>query len=205
MNLYDRYLLPYVLDFAMGLKPIRLQRAKIVPKARGRVLEIGIGTGRNLPYYDKSKLQKLCGLDPAAQMHRLARKRMRQAGLEVELVDLPAEQIPMEDGSFDTVLTTYTLCTIPDAVSALREMRRVLAPGGALLFCEHGAAPDAEVRRWQDRLNPAWKPIAGGCNLNRDIPALLEEGGFRVTGMETMYLPGPRPMTYNYWGSAVAD
>jgi ubiquinone/menaquinone biosynthesis C-methylase UbiE len=123
----------------------------------------------------------------------------------VELVDLPAEHIPKDDASFDTVITTYTLCTIPDAVSALREMRRVLAPGGALLFCEHGAAPDASVRRWQDRLNPIWKPIAGGCHLNRDIPTLLREGGFRVSDMEKMYLPGPRPLTYNYWGSAVAD
>jgi ubiquinone/menaquinone biosynthesis C-methylase UbiE len=205
MNLYDRYFLPYLIDWACGIKPVQMQRAKIVPRAAGRVLEIGIGTGRNLPYYDKSKLQKLCGLDPAKQMHRLARKRMRQAGLDVELVELPAEQIPMADGSFDTVLTTFTLCTIPDAVSALHEMRRVLAPGGTLLFCEHGAAPEAGVRRWQDRLTPVWKAMAGGCHLNRDIPALLREGGFRVSDMETMYLPGPRPLTYNYWGSAVAE
>ena len=204
MNLYDRYLLPYLIDFACGIEPVQRQRAKIVPRAQGRVLEIGIGTGRNLAFYDKAKLQKLCGLDPAAQMHRLARKRMRQAGLEVELIGLPAEQIPLPDASFDTVLITYTLCTIPDAVAALREMRRVLAPGGTLLFCEHGAAPDPGVRRWQDRINPLWKPIAGGCHLNRDIPALLREGGFRIDELETMYLPGPRPMTYNYWGSAAA-
>jgi ubiquinone/menaquinone biosynthesis C-methylase UbiE len=204
MNLYDRYVLPYLIDFVCGIKPVQRQRAKIVPRARGRVLEIGIGTGRNLPFYDHGKLEKLYGLDPALQMHRKARQRMRDAGLEVELVDLPAERIPMDDASFDTVLTTFTLCTIPDAAAALREMRRVLKPEGRLLFCEHGAAPDPSVRRWQDRLTPLWKPVAGGCHLNRDIPGLLRENGFRVLDLEQLYLPGPRPLTYNYWGSAVA-
>jgi len=204
MNLYDRYVLPVLIDLACGIEPVQRQRAKIVPRAQGRVLEIGIGTGRNLPFYDHAKLEKLYGLDPALQMHRKARQRMREAGLEVELVDLPAERIPMDDASFDTVLTTFTLCTIPDAAAALREMRRVLKPQGRLLFCEHGAAPDPSVRRWQDRLTPIWKPIAGGCHLNRDIPGLLREGGFRVLDLEQLYLPGPRPLTYNYWGSAVA-
>lgn len=205
MNLYDRYLLPYLIDWACGISPVQRQRAKIVPRAQGRVLEIGIGTGRNLPFYDHARLGQLYGLDPALQMHRLARRRMRQTGLKVELLDLPAEHIPMEDASFDTVLTTFTLCTIPDAVTALREMRRVLKPGGRLLFCEHGAAPDAGVRRWQDRLTPLWKPIAGGCHLNRDIPALLRDGGFAIHDLEQLYLPGPRPLTYNYWGSASAS
>ena len=204
MNLYDRYLLPTLIDVLCGIKPVQRQRAKIVPRAQGRVLEIGIGTGRNLPFYDKSRLQQLYGLDPAAQMHPKARQRMLDAGLEVELLELPAEKIPMADASFDTVITTFTLCTIPDAVTALREMRRVLKPGGVLLFCEHGTAPDASVRRWQDRLTPLWKPLAGGCHLNRDIPALLREGGFRIVDMEQLYLPGPRPLTYNYWGSAMA-
>jgi ubiquinone/menaquinone biosynthesis C-methylase UbiE len=205
MNLYDRYLLPTLIDVLCGIKPVQRQRAKIVPRAQGRVLEIGIGTGRNLPFYDKSRLQQLYGLDPAAQMHPKARQRMLDAGLEVELLELPAEKIPMADASFDTVITTFTLCTIPDAVAALREMRRVLKPGGVLLFCEHGTAPDASVRRWQDRLTPLWKPLAGGCHLNRDIPALLREGGFRIVDMEQLYLPGPRPLTYNYWGSATAS
>ena len=205
MNLYDRYLLPTLIDLLCGIKPVQRQRAKIVPRAQGRVLEIGIGTGRNLPFYDKSRLTQLYGLDPAAQMHPKARQRMLAAGLEVELLELPAEKIPMLDASFDTVITTFTLCTIPDAVAALREMRRVLKPGGRLLFCEHGTAPDASVRRWQDRLTPLWKPLAGGCHLNRDIPALLREGGFHIDDMEQLYLPGPRPLTYNYWGSATAS
>jgi ubiquinone/menaquinone biosynthesis C-methylase UbiE len=205
MSLYDRYCLPYLIDFLCGIGPIQRQRAKIVPRAQGRVLEIGIGTGRNLPFYDHGRLEKLYGLDPALQMHRKARQRMRAAGLQVELLDLPAEQIPMEDASFDTVLTTFTLCTIPDAVSALREMRRVLKPQGRLLFCEHGKAPDASVRRWQERLTPLWKPLAGGCHLDRDIPGLLAQAGFRVEELEQMYLPGPRPLTYNYWGTAAAE
>ena len=203
MNLYDRYLLPYVIDLACGVEPVQRQRAKIVPQAQGKVLEIGIGTGRNLPFYDKSRLASLSGLDPAEHMHRLAKKRMREAGLDVRLLPLSAEEIPEADASIDTLLMTFTLCSIPDAVKALREMRRVLKADGRLLFCEHGAAPDAAVRKWQDRLTPIWKPLAGGCHLNREIPALLKEGGFHIAQMETMYLPGPRPLTFNYWGTAV--
>ncbi len=204
MNLYDRFLLPYLLDFACGMKDITHQREKVVPMAHGKVLEIGIGTGLNMQHYDKGRVEKIWGLDPAMQMHRLAAKRIARAGLDVELVGLPAEEIPMRDASFDTVVCTYTLCTIPDPVQALGEMRRVLKPGGRLIFCEHGKAPDASVQRWQDRLNPIWKPIAGGCNLNRPVPSLLEQGGFDVQELDTMYLKGPRPLTFNYWGTAIA-
>lgn len=203
MNPYDHYVLPYLIDLACGIGPIQKERAKLVPRALGRVLEIGIGTGRNLPFYDRERLSALYGLDPAAQMHRLARKRAAESGIRIELLDLPAERIPAEDASFDTVVTTFTLCTIPDAVAALREMRRVLRTQGQLLFCEHGLAPDAGVRRWQNGLTPVWKPLAGGCHLNRDIPALLAAGGFEITELQADYLPGPRPMTYVYRGVAV--
>lgn len=203
-NWYDRNILPYLIDLACGIKPIHKQREKVVHKARGRVLEIGIGTGLNMAHYDKARVNKIVGVDPALRMHRLAKKRIARAGLDVELVGLAAEQLPLDDASFDSVLCTYTLCTIPDPVAALKEMRRVLKPGARLIFCEHGRAPDDSVRKWQERLQPWWGPLAGGCHLGRDIPELLKAGGFRVPNMETMYLPGPRPMTFNYWGEAEA-
>lgn len=195
MNLYDHYLLPCLIDMACGIRPVQRQRAKIVPRATGRVLEIGIGTGRNLPFYDKSKLDELYGLDPAEQMHRLAHKRMRTAGINMHLLTLSAEEIPEPDASFDTLVMTFTLCSISEPVKAVKETKRVLKPGGRLLFCEHSLAPDASVRKWQHRLTPIWKPLAGGCHLDRDIPALLREGGFRIAELETLYLPDPKPLT----------
>ena len=203
MNWYDRLVLPYLIDVACGLPMVQKQRSQLVPKAQGRVLEVGMGTGRNLPFYDRSRITRLVGVDPALQMHRLAQKRSRETGIAVELMGLSAEQLPTSDASFDTVVCTYTLCSIPDAVQALREMRRVLVPGGKLLFCEHGRAPDENVRRWQDRLQPLWGPLAGGCHLGRDIPALLDAAGFSAT-TASAYLPGPRPMTFHYWGEAQA-
>lgn len=204
MNLYDRFILPTVLDFTCGLKPFRMQRQKVVPRATGRVLEVGIGTGLNLPHYCADGIDALHGLDPAAELTVKARKRARAAGLDVEMRNLSAESIDAEDASYDCVVCTYSLCTIPDALSALHEMRRVLRPGGYLLFCEHGKSPDAGVARWQQRLTPMWRAIAGGCHLDRDIPALLREGGFASSDMQTGYIPGPRVLTYNYWGSATA-
>jgi ubiquinone/menaquinone biosynthesis C-methylase UbiE len=203
MNWYDRHLLPYLIDIACGLPMVQNQRRQLVPQAQGRVLEIGMGTGRNLPFYDRTCITRLVGVDPALQMHHLAQKRSREAGITVELMGLSAEQLPTEDASFDTVVCTYTLCSIPDAAKALREMRRVLVPGGKLLFCEHGRAPDESVRRWQDRLQPLWGPLAGGCHLGRDIPGLLDAAGFSAN-TQSAYLAGPRPMTFHYWGQAQA-
>lgn len=200
---YERYILPPALDFACGLPMISRQRQLVVPLARGRVLEVGIGTGLNMRWYDKSRVSKITGLDPSLQLHPLARERIAQAGLDVELLGLSAEKIPLPAASFDTVLVTYTLCTIPDVLAALKEMRRVLAPGGRLLFCEHGRAPDESVRRWQGRLQPLWGPLAGGCHLGRDIPALLQEAGFQLPDLHTGYLSGPRPFTFHYWGEAL--
>ncbi len=203
MNWYDRHVLPYLIDFACGLPMVQAQRRLLVPQAQGRVLEVGMGTGRNLPFYDRQRVSLVVGVDPAMQMHRLAQRRSRQAGIAVELMGLSAEHLPATDASFDTVVCTYTLCSIPDPLQALREMRRVLVPGGRLLFCEHGRAPDETVRRWQDRLQPLWGPLAGGCHLGRDVPALLEAAGFAAT-MQSAYLAGPRPMTFHYWGHAQA-
>jgi len=203
-NWYERHILPRLIDLACGMPVVTAQRRRIVPQASGRVLEVGIGTGLNLRHYDRRKVQRVTGVDPALRMHPLAQRRSRESGIEVDLVAVSAERLPLEDGSFDSVVMTYTLCSIPDPVAALREMRRVLSPQGRLLFCEHGRAPDESVRRWPDRLQPAWRCMAGGCHLDRDIPALLRDGGFAVRELHTGYLPGPRPLSFNYLGEAGA-
>lgn len=200
---YERVVLPHLLELACGVKPIHRQRQKIVPLARGEVLEIGIGTGLNLPFYDRSRVKSIVGVDPALEMHPLALRRVKQAGLAVRMVGLSAEALPLPDRSFDTIVCTYTLCTIPAPDSALSEMHRVLAPGGKLLFSEHGRAPDESVQRWQQRLQPLWGPLAGGCQLGRDIPGLLRAAGFQLD-VQSRYLPGPRFASYHYWGEAVA-
>lgn len=205
MGWYERYILPRLLHLACGAKPNMKQREKVVPGAEGRVLEIGIGSGLNLGFYDPAKVTKVWGLEPSPELTRMAEKAAKEVAFEVEFIGLPGEEIPLEAKSVDTVLMTYTLCTIPETEPALRHMARVLKPGGRLLFCEHGAAPDANVRKWQDRINPLWKKIAGGCNLNRDIPGVIESGGFTIDDLETMYIPGPKFATFNYWGSARAN
>jgi ubiquinone/menaquinone biosynthesis C-methylase UbiE len=188
----------------MSAKPITYQRRKIVPRAEGRVLEIGFGAGHNLPFYDANKVSHIWALEPAREMRARAAERVASSPIHLEFLDLPGEQIPLSDGEADTVLVTYTLCTIPDVHKALGEMRRVLKPHGRMIFCEHGEAPDANVKRWQERLTPLWKVIGGGCHPGRAIPSLIGDGGFRVEKMETMYLPGtPRFAGFNYWGDAV--
>lgn len=203
MSIYEQHVLPHIINMACSVKPVRKQREKVVPLAGGDVLEIGVGSGLNFSYYDSSRVRKIWGLEPSEGMRKMARRNLGGTGLEVEFIDLPGEEIPLEDESVDTVVITYTLCTIPDVEKALAGMRRVLKKDGRLLFTEHGRAPDDDVRKWQDRLNPAWRKVAGGCNMNRDIPALLEQGGFRLENDERMYVPGPRVLNYNYWGSAV--
>ena len=193
------------MHFTCGLKPTLKQRQKVIPLAQGRVLEIGIGSGLNIPYYDAQRVEQLWGLDPSAEMWAIAQKNAAEHHLAAEFIQSKAESIPLQSRSADTVVMTYTLCTIPEVAPALEEVRRVLRPGGRLLFCEHGLAPDENVRRWQNRLNPIWSTMAGGCNLNRPIAALLEEAGFRSADLQTMYIPGWKPACFNYWGSASCE
>ncbi len=204
MSFYENRILPFLIDKACGTGPVQKQREKVVPQATGRVLEIGMGTGRNLPFYDREQIEFVWGLEPSEGMRRRAQPAIAAAPFEVKWLDLPGEQIPLEDDTVDTVVLTYTLCTIPDFAMALAGMRRVLKPGGQLLFCEHGEAPDAGVRKWQARLNPIWNRFAGGCHLNRPIPRCIEENGFAIDRIDSMYVPKtPRVVGFNYWGMAL--
>jgi len=203
MSFYERKILPHLINKACGAKPITYQRKKVVPNCEGTVLEIGIGTGHNLPFYDPAKVKRVIGLDPSEESWEIARRNHPDLPFELEFIGLPGEEIPLEDKAVDTVLVTYSLCTIPDPVKAVEGMRRVLKPGGKMIFCEHGLAPDADVVKWQRRLDPIWKRIAGGCHLTRNIPEIINEGGFKVEGLETMYVPSTaRFAGFNYWGEA---
>lgn len=177
-------------------------RADWVPHARGDVLEVGIGSGLNLPYYS-GEVRRVYGVEPSPELQKLALKRVAGHGIEVKFLSQSAEEmLPLADQSVDTVLITWSLCSIPDPSRALRQMKRVLKPTGRLIFVEHGRSPDAGVAAWQDRLTPAWKHIGGGCHLNRKIDALVTGAGFEIDELRTCYLPGPRPMTYTYQGFA---
>jgi len=203
MGFYDDHILPHLIGFACSSKPVMLQRRKVVPRAEGRVLEVGLGAGPNLAFYDPAKVELVFGLEPSAGMRRKAARAVADAPVPVELIGLPGEEIPLEDNAVDTVVLTYTLCSIDRWEAALEQIRRVLKPGGRLLFCEHGLAPDESVARWQARLDPLWGVIAGGCHLNRPIPNLLESAGFAIDDIEMLYLPGtPKFAGFNYWGSA---
>lgn len=203
MGLYRRHILPRLLDAGCADRAVTRLRETIVPHAEGVVVEVGIGSGLNLRHYDPAKIARVIGVDPDDAMWR--RSRARRDGLQfpVERIGLSGEAIPLESRSADTVLVTFSLCSIPDAAMALSEMRRLLKPGGRLLFAEHGQAPDESVRRWQARLDPIWRRIAGGCHLGRPILGLVSEAGWRLDRVEQSYIRGPKPMAYVYRGSAV--
>ena len=203
MGFYGDKVVPRLVTCACGTKPILKQREKVVPQARGRVLEIGMGAGHNLPYYRAEQVERIVGIDPCSTSWALAKPRATSLGVPLEFIEGSAESIPLPDEEFDTVLMTYSLCTIPDAQAALQEIRRVLKPGGRLVFCEHGEAPDASVARWQQRVNPLWRKLLGGCNLNRPITRWISDAGFSISALDQMYLPGtPRIAGFNVWGSA---
>lgn len=202
MSFYEDHILPHVIQLAMRNHQLAPYRKRTIAAAEGRVLEVGIGSGLNLPLYG-ARVHEVLGLDPSPRLLALARRAAPRSSMPLTFIEGSAESIPLERASVDTVVTTWTLCSIPAAVRALNEMRRVLKPGGTLLFVEHGLAPDESVRRWQDRLTPLWKRVGGGCHLNRPIRSLIEEAGFGVTHLEVGYLPkGPKPMTFMYEGRA---
>lgn len=201
MSLYQRYVLPHLVHLAMRQEALLPFRRRVIGAAEGRVLEVGIGSGLNLPLYGPS-VRAVIGLEPSLELLRMARDRALTASVAVELLEASAEAIPLDDASIDTVVTTWTLCTIPDAPRALAELRRVLKPGGALLFVEHGRAPEPGVARWQDRLDPLWRRVAGGCHLNRKIDDLISGGGFSIAALANARLPGPRTHTFLYEGRA---
>jgi ubiquinone/menaquinone biosynthesis C-methylase UbiE len=201
MGFYQDQIVPLLINWSMRQKNLAAYRARIIPAAEGLVLEIGIGSGLNLPFYSRN-VARVIGLEPSPRLLAMARRAERTGNGSVEFIEGSAEAIPLQDASVDTVVTTWTLCSIPDAPRALRDMRRVLRPGGRLLFVEHGLAPDPNVIWWQDRLTPAWKRLGGGCHLNRAIGTLIEGAGFQFDRLETGYMRGPKPMTFMYEGSA---
>jgi ubiquinone/menaquinone biosynthesis C-methylase UbiE len=200
MSWYAKHVLPRLIDLAMRNPENGRLRAEWIPQARGEVLEVGIGSGLNLAFYSP-QVSRIYGVDPSGELQRLARKRL--GPIDVEFLSQSAEgPLPLANASMETVVVTWTLCSIGDPPRALQEMKRVLKPGGRLIFLEHGRAPDSGVRAWQDRLTPAWKSLAGGCHLNRKVDELIREAGFQISALKTSYLPGPRPLTYTYQGMA---
>jgi len=205
MGLYNKYVVPRLIDWSCKSKPTMKQREKVIPSASGNVLEIGVGSGLNLPFYNKDLVNHLTAVDPSENNWQQNVVDTQSLPFDFEFIKAYAEDIPADNNSFDTVVITYTLCSIPDTTKALSEIRRVIKPNGKILFCEHGKAPDKATQRWQNGLNPLWKHLGGGCNLNRDIPLIFQENGFKMNKIETMYIPGWKPACFNYWGEAESN
>ena len=195
MGFYQEHIVPHLVNLAMRNRLLGPYRERIIDAAEGRVLEIGVGSGLNLPLYT-DRVAEVLGLEPHPKLLEMASQK--SGHVPVRLVEGSAESIPVDTASIDTVVTTWTLCTIPDVVKALAEMRRILKPGGQLLLVEHGLAPDEKVRKGQHRLTPLWKRLAGGCHLDRPTANLVEAAGFRMKHLKTGYMQGPKPMTFIY-------
>jgi ubiquinone/menaquinone biosynthesis C-methylase UbiE len=204
MGFYEDQVLPRLVDVVLSGKEFREARARVAAGLEGEVLEVGFGSGRNVPHYPAA-VRRVQAVDPAVVGRRLARGRVEASPVPVEYVGLDGQDLPVDDDSVDHVLTTWTLCTIPDVPRALAEIRRVLRPGGGLHFLEHGRSPDPKVARWQDRLTPLQRRIAGGCHLNRPIERLVSESGLRITGLDSFFLRGPKTFGSMYEGVAVKD
>jgi ubiquinone/menaquinone biosynthesis C-methylase UbiE len=206
MSFYRNRVYPHIVTVLGNPKPVQKIRQQLLPLAQGMVLEVGVGPGVNFSYYDARKVSKVYALEPNPGMVVRAENQRRRTKLEIEFLDLPGEQIPLPDGSVDTVVSTFTLCTIPGVADAIRGIGRVLRQGGQFLFFEHGLSPDIRVRRWQERTEPFFQWAFEGCHVTRDIPALIKEGGFRVERMETGYLARfPKSGSYYFWGVACME
>ena len=206
MGFYSEHILPHVIDYGASIPDVMKFRAKVVPLAYGDVLEVGMGSALNLRYCEAGKVRKVWGLEPSIGMRRKARKNLAKSSVPVEWLSLPGEEIPLDDNSVDSIVLTYTLCTIPDWKAAMLQMRRVLKPGGKIFFCEHGRAPDTSVQKWQDRLNPVWKRIMGGCNLNRPVIENITSSGFSIDWQESSYMENsPRIASFMSVGAAVKE
>lgn len=205
MGLYSRYIGPRIITSLCGQDNVTEERRKVLPAARGTVVEIGIGPAHNLALYDPTKVERVIGVDPGTEFIALGEERWKDSPVPLQVIQAPAENIPLEDNIADTAVLTYTLCSVDDPAQALSEIRRVLKPDGKLLFLEHGRSNDASVAKWQDRLNGVWNLFSCGCQLNRDTAALLSAAGFRIESIERFYLPGePKPMGFHCRGLASA-
>ena len=202
MGLYSKYVLPGIIDWACGQRPSTKQRLKVVPSAEGKILEIGVGSGLNIPFYDKAKVHHLTAIDPAPEVWQKNKIDQSSLGFGFEFIEAFAENLPVDNNSIDNVVITYTLCSILDTETSFEEIRRVLKPGGRLIFNEHGKAPDAVVQKWQQRIDPIWYKFSGGCSMKKDIPQLIESAGFHFKSLDSMYIPGWKPASFNYWGVA---
>lgn len=206
MSIYDKYLLPHLLNCTCNQNPFIHQRRKVVPLAKGNVLEIGIGSGLNIPFYEPNRIEKIWGIDPSEELISMAKNQISPETPNIELIVAKAEEIDFDDHVFDTVLMTYTMCTISSLPESFSQLTRVIKPNGKLIFCEHGLAPDENVIKWQNRINTFWPKISGGCNINKKIPNIITSAGFSIVDLETMYLPStPKVLGYNYWGTAVLN
>jgi len=206
MAFYRNRIYPHLVSILGNPKPIEEVRQRIVPLAQGKVLEIGVGPGVNFVHYDPGKVNKVYALEPNPGMLRKAEEQRRRARLDIEFLDLPGERIPLADASVDTVVSTFTLCTIPGVLEAIQSVGRVLKPGGKFIFFEHGLSPDPPVQRWQKRAEPLFRWAFEGCHVTRDIPSLIGKGGFNIEQMEAGYLaPFPKSGSYCWWGVAVPE
>lgn len=205
MKFYNKYILPKLINCVCSQDDIGRIRRQLVPMAEGITLEIGMGSGLNLPFYDPSKIDLVMGLEPMAQLREMAEKKALELAFEVNFIGLSGEEIPLENHCVDTVLVTYTLCSIPDVFKALKEMKRVLKSSGKLIFCEHGKSPDDHIAKWQNRLNRPWTKISGGCHLNRHIPELIKKSGFKIVTLDAGYSSPMKLLSFNYKGIAVPE